>query len=572
MKINLTWDTVTGTLVPVDNLQVVTSGVTTVPTTTPTPVTNSGVSTPPVTSSGVSTPVNTPTSTTPSTPTGTTTASASSYYIWKNGVQNSWRDYSFTGTYSTDATGDKVGVIGAYGAISFNSLNNANVLSQNYLGLQFDIKSDGKQNVSVALYSSQTQVANKVITPTSALQTVTLLWSDFGLTPGATFTNVLFQNLGGTALVDPVVVNNVALLVNPNPSPVPVPLPVLDPSPAPANTNNVPWLSVKGNKIVDSTGTPWMGRGCNVFDNYLDGSGVGTAPATGAAEAIRRIQFAYNAGCDYFRLLLQAFDSSGHETSAGQLMNNPAYLAAVKSIVEFVGTLPGARVEVTVDIDASLSPPIGGQPTLGTTAVLTQLVYSLYNCSHVLFGCCNEPSGNSATSSRTALLSVFNACVAAVRTAEAKVGSKTHLVVVQGVDNYAREVLWYVTNPVTDSANAVVYEAHIYDPNGDQWWNEYVQAAATLPLVCGEFGPATTGTVMSQADSLVWQAELEKLGTPYTFWACDQSAAPAALVNNAPGGSGIGMVLNWNAWGLAVVNALRASKKLAAIKADNSAA
>lgn len=487
------------------------------------------------------------------------------YYIYKDGLQNAWRDYTWA--TETHVTGDEgVGsnvikaTIGAWAGISFNNLNDAAVPSQNYLGVQFDIKGDGQEAINLVLTSDQSDVAMKSIPLTTAWQTVKVLWADLALAPFATFTNVVFRNPTGTAMVYPVEVNNVALIVNPNP-PVTVPVPtVLDTTPALANTAGTKWLHVAGNKILDEAGVQWMGRGVNVFDTRLDGSGIATDPVTATAEVIRRIDFAVANGADYFRLLLQALDSSGKVTAAAEPQNNPAYLTALKNIVNHIGTIPGARVEITVDIDQSLSPAIGGQPTEATAAVLTQLVYSFANCSHVLFGCCNEPAGN-ATAALPALVTVFSHMVAAVRAAEAKVNSPhPHLVVVQGVNNYAREVLYYTTNPVVDPAGAVVYESHIYDTNGDLWWGEYIKAAALIPVMCGEFGPVA-GT-MTLAECATWQAELETLKTPYSGWALDQAAAPAMLVDHTNGGNGVGMVLELNAWGQQFFAALKKAKGL----------
>lgn len=461
----------------------------------------------------------------------------------------------------TDSLGDKEGQIGAYSGISFNNTNDNAVQSQNFLGIQFDIKDSVSEHINVALFSDQTQVVAKSILLPTTMTHMTMSWSDLGLTPFATFTNVVFQNASSVSMSGTVALNNLALITNPNSGSMTQSLPNVDPNPASGSSAGTLTLHVSGTQIVDSSGKKWMGRGVNIFDTNLDGSGIATAPATAAAEVIRRIDYAVANGADYFRLLLQSLNSSGQVPSTSEVIGNAAYLAALKTIVEHIGSIPGARVELTVDIDPTLSPQIGGQPTSATVAVLTQLVYSFYQCNHVLFGCCNEPAGN-ATANLPNVLATFNQCVAAVRTAEAKVGSQHHVVVVQGINNYAREVLYYATNPVTDSANNVVYEAHIYDHSADQFWNEYIQASAKIPLICGEFGPDTSGA-MTLAECATWQAELETLGTSYTGWSLDQGAEPQMLVDNSSGfPAGIGMPLALTAWGQQFFAALKKAKGL----------
>jgi len=450
--------------------------------------------------------------------------------------------------------------MGPYTAVSLNNMNDAPVASQNYLGVQFDVLSDGKQSVSVALYTDQTQVANKVIVPPATKTTMTVLWTDMGLPAFSTFTNVLFQNSTAGTL-NPVELNNIALIVNPNP-PTSVPNPTPDTAPV-AAISGQPSVTVSGVGLVDGNGKAWLGKGVNICDLRGDNSATGLTYAVSAQEIMRRVDFAMANGVNFFRYLLETY------TTAENVLGDQSYWTTVKSVISYILS-KGAVVNASFWIDSSLSPSVGGQPTMSTAPLAAYIASSFPNAQGLMIGLCNEPRNNgtaneSDPTQTAAVLTYRNAvqqCITQIRQMEAQVNSVKHVIVVAGVDEYARNVSYWAANPLQDTQ--VLYACHAYNHATD-WPTLFEAAAAKIPVYIEEFGPAvntadSTGLYMTVAECTQLMQWCNTNGVPYTAWCLHQATPPNLLVDTsaANGGSQVGMTLTWTAWGQAFAAQLAA--------------
>lgn len=309
-----------------------------------------------------------------------------------------------------------------------------------------------------------------------------------------------------------------------------------DPNPIPATTGIV---KVMGNKLVDETGNAWVGHGVNICDVRGDESATGLSYTVSAAEIIRRLDYAKTLGVDYIRYLLESY------TTAQQLTNDAAYLAAVKSVVQHALGI-GMKVEVGIWLDPSESPPLGGQCTAATIPIVQLIAAAFANNQDVLIGLCNEPRNNATEALKQAYRTAAVNCVAAIRATEQAIGAKTHVVLVGGADSWARNVSWFVANPIADTQ--VAYACHVYDPAAS-WQSEFQTAAKTLPIVIEEYGPAS----MTQDDCVALQTYCHTNAIPSAAWCFHQASPPNMLNNTASQNNGtqVGMPLSLTAWGQA---------------------
>lgn len=311
------------------------------------------------------------------------------------------------------------------------------------------------------------------------------------------------------------------------------------------------WLHTSGNHILKDDGTVWVGRGANIHDTRSCNACTFAAPSV--AEVNRRVDELCDVWhANFLRLTLESYATAQGRTQWKSLVNDPAYLQDIVSIVRHIETKPGVYVLVSLWIDPSFD-SLGG-PTAATNAVWTKLASALAGDSQVMFGIVNEPQANYDGALDAKVWTAMNSAVAAIRSAEAAAGGRQHLISVQGTRSWARRLDYYVKHPITAGGGTnIVYETHVYDPSSS-FQALFVGPAATLPVIIGEFGPAEG--YMTEADCSALMSSAESLQIPYLAWTFHPRCPPNLLVDNSGGGCGVGMALKPSPWGTLLKNRL----------------
>lgn len=307
------------------------------------------------------------------------------------------------------------------------------------------------------------------------------------------------------------------------------------------------WLSTARNQIVTSAGTPWMGRGVNIFDTRSCNACSYEPPS--AAEVKRRIDEAVAWGANFFRLTLESYSASGGRVHWKGVLDDSAYVAELQEIVRHVASKPGVYVMLSLWVDPTLD--ANGWPTADTVAVWRRLADVFKAEPRVMFGVANEPAANFDGSRDATVWEAMNRVVEAIRAAEDSAGAPNHLVSVQGTRQWARVLDYYVQRPIAAKAGInVVYETHVYDPS-DTFQRRFEDPSRQLPVVIGEFGPVDEPGVslmtLDDCDRLI--ARAEALGVSYLAWTFHMRCSPDLLQDLSGGGCGIGMSLRPTAWG-----------------------
>ena len=263
-----------------------------------------------------------------------------------------------------------------------------------------------------------------------------------------------------------------------------------------ASAHATGWLSTSGNRIINADTSVWIGRGANLHDTRSCGGGtqVDGTPindnGTGVAEVKRRIDVLVDQWhATFIRLALETDGAAG---AGHSYVESATYRQNVIDIVNYIGTKPGVYVLVAIWQDPSLD--ANGWPTAATNTILAKLATDFYGSAHVMYGVSNEPENNFDGAQDAQVWTAMNSAVAAIRTAEAALGSNRHIVTVQGTRDWARDISYYngaLGHPITAGGGVnVAYETHIYNSPGD--FAALLLAAPgprTIPVIIGEFGP-----------------------------------------------------------------------------------
>ena len=556
---------------------------------------------------------------------GTTTPSVTYQAVYVNGMQNSWRQYSYESanfdsepdTRVTNGVALVAGVQGSglpqYKAFNFNNNNNVAIDSTTVLGFVFDCYAVGGPLVLRAQVDSGqngSPLYYQDITVQAGWGTYTVQWTDAATNgqPG-TFTSWELLNLGANT-PGKVFVNNMQFITNPNPTAPTYTLVPIDTSPCATSPANL-LIHIKGNQFYDANNNRWIGRGFNIPDTRMGGKNeeaYGGVPTAAVPQLNALIDWLVNQGADFFRMYLD------QQSSSADMVNNANYLSSLKQVIDHIGSR-GARVMIAFGIDWTANPsaPPTGQPTTRTLTHVSQIVTSTRNCSHVSYAFSNEPHGNSTDAQKQAALSAFNACIQVVRQIESRDSAAyPHLCVVQGVTNYARNPTWYDANPATDptypianntTVGYLAYDEHNYE-RASAWgavpYNEgFPGTLTTRPFLLGECGvnayfdapsnvgysnfqdPGNTmddggaynGTYANgtRNDIPDFINACERNGVPYCWWIADTRSYPCLLTDNDPNGYGAGKPITWNRDGLVVMQAIRNAKGLTGtLNADGS--
>lgn len=305
--------------------------------------------------------------------------------------------------------------------------------------------------------------------------------------------------------------------------------------PLPSTTG---WLSTAGNRIRRADGSVWMGRGANMHDTRSCGAFTSNSGAplqdgvAGINEVKRRTdELTGNWKGNFLRLVLESRRTQDNYVSSA------TYRSAIREIVNYIGTKPGVYVLVSIWLDPSLD--ANGWPTTATNQILSQLAADFYASPQVMFGVCNEPEANYEGDLDPQVWARMNSAVNAIRTAEANLGSNRHIITVQGTRNWARDLSYYLTHPITAGGGVnIAYETHIYN-NPDEFAS-LLAPAAQIPVILGEFGPVNNQYARASVPDMQKLIDLATAaGVPYLAWTFHQYCPPN-LIGDRPG-------LTWDA-------------------------
>lgn len=316
------------------------------------------------------------------------------------------------------------------------------------------------------------------------------------------------------------------------------------------------WLYTEGARIYRSDGTVFHGRGANIHDTRSCWACAWFEPDP--EEVIRRIDTLTGVwGANFMRLALESYGSGSTEQAGGALqwgtvLEDPAYLADIKAIVDHIGEIPGAVVLLSIWTDPTQSEL--GWPTDATREIWRTLVDTFRDSPHVMFGITNEPAENFDGAQDAAVWEQMNLTVETIRQEEARLGSPQHIITVQGTGGWARRMEYYVEHPITAFGGAnVAYEVHVYNPPSE-FDAMFVEPSATIPIVIGEFGPAEG--YMTEADCSALMEQAEAVEVPYLAWTFHPRCGPGLVVDNTNGGCGVGMDLQPTSWGSLLMDRL----------------
>src|SRR5690606_13586897 len=199
-----------------------------------------------------------------------------------------------------------------------------------------------------------------------------------------------------------------------------------------------------------------------------------------------------------------------------------------------------------------------GWPTEGTTGVWEVVADAVIDRPHVMFGLVNEPESNFDGVQDAEVWQAMNDTVAGIRAVEEARGVPQHIIAVQGTRAWARNLEYYVQNPITAGGGTnIAYETHSYlKPSAfEQVW---AGPSAMLPVIIGEFGPADLGdgTQMTIEDTTALLDAAEQRDIPWLAWTFHMRCDPNLLMDNSGGGCGEDMDLVPSAWGTHIRNRL----------------
>jgi len=329
---------------------------------------------------------------------------------------------------------------------------------------------------------------------------------------------------------------------------------------------NQGWLYTYSNRIMRN-GQVWQGRGMNVPDTRKC---WGTQSATQEWLTVDEVNVIINSatdrhltcngseqagwGADFIRIAMGAYISDD-----SNFIRNIAYR---QHLVDIVNNLSGKRVGPNTDKPVyvmlsmwnDFSKPSNDVPTTSATGPRPGSAYTMeelwvaistvfYKYPYVIYGITNEPQ---YVSDEPIAWQRFNEVVQAIRNNEdamaQQLGQSTpnrHLIAVQGLNNWARKLDYYITHPITAGGGAnVIYETHVYNHQFEATFpfsRLFEIPSQTLPVIIGEFGPDPTG-YMSVSDLVPMMDSAEAHQVPYLGWYFqDNSCQPGMLSSEVLG-------------------------------------
>jgi hypothetical protein len=320
-------------------------------------------------------------------------------------------------------------------------------------------------------------------------------------------------------------------------------------------TASAEWLSVRANRIVTGDGRPFHGRGANLHDTRSCMACAWQTPDTAgvnrwADELIDRWH------ANFIRLLLESLGAPVNPSQVQwrNLVDDDGYYRDIQTIVAHIASKPGVYVMVTLFSDPTIKPNNGDfdseWPTTETLSRYRRLAEAFYANPRVLFGLTNEPHGPADRNAE--LAARYQAAIAAIRAVEDAHGAPHHIVVAQAPQGWAREVQYFVDQPLT--GDNIAYEIHPYNPRAD-FDRLIVQPSRRIPLIIGEYGPAANGgtVYMSEDDVRALWTTAQANEVPYLGWNFHQRCPPNMLQDTASDGCGLAASTNYSfprtSWG-----------------------
>jgi hypothetical protein len=310
-------------------------------------------------------------------------------------------------------------------------------------------------------------------------------------------------------------------------------------------------LVVVGNRLQHPDGTPFHGRGANLHDERSC-SACSFAPAepAGVDRWADELIDGWHANFVRFLLSARAAPYNEFEQQWQNLVDDPQYLADIVENVSHM-TAKGAYVLVTLFADPTMKPESGEfdsewpSSAGDTNTRYAALAEAFADDPHVLFGLTNEPHGSADHDA--ALAAVYADAIAAIRAVEDAHGAPHHIVAVQAPEGYARDLAYFVANPL--AGDQIAYEIHPYNPATD-FDALIVQPSHTLPIFIGEYGPAGS---MTEADVQALWTTAQANEIPYLAWNFHQRCSPDLLQDTASDGCGLAASTGYDfprtAWG-----------------------
>jgi len=314
------------------------------------------------------------------------------------------------------------------------------------------------------------------------------------------------------------------------------------------------WLYTEGNKIFKANGEIWMGRGANLQDTR--GCNACTWSSPDVAEVKRRIDELVDVwGANFIRLTLESYQQDWGRTHWQGLLQDSEYFDDIKEIVDWIGSKTGVYVLLSLWSEPTFSEM--GWPTDNTIPIWEKLAETFSDASYVLYGVANEPTANWNGNLDAQCWEAMNKVVAAIRAVEQRLGSRNHIIAVQGTRAWARRLDYYITHPITaGNGENIIYETHVYDTISE-FQTLFIEPAETLPVIIGEFGPASGYMSMDDCRELIIRAESLKI--PYLAWTFHMRCPPNLLVDYSNGGCGTNMPLEPTPWGELLIEYLHQS-------------
>ena len=300
------------------------------------------------------------------------------------------------------------------------------------------------------------------------------------------------------------------------------------------------WLAVAGNQILGPDGKPFRGRGANLHDMRSCNACTYLPPDV---QGLNRWsdELIDNWHASFVRFDLEAYaDDAGYRKQWQTITADPVYAADVKAAVTHMATKPGVYILVTLFMDPAISDNTGAYdsewPTDAAGPKYQKIVDLFFDQPRVLFGLTNEPHG--PVSNDPELATRYLKAIATIRAQEKSHGGAEHVIVVQAPQGYARDLTYFVQNPLPGSN--IAYEIHPYNQAKD-FDALIVQPKKTLPILIGEYGPADLGggAAMTNSDIMALWAVAQANDVPHIAWNFHHRCPPNMLQDSASDGCGL---------------------------------
>jgi hypothetical protein len=291
------------------------------------------------------------------------------------------------------------------------------------------------------------------------------------------------------------------------------------------------WLHTSGNHLYRGASI-FHGRGANLHDTRS--CNACAYAAANVAEVNRRAdELIDNWKANFIRLDLEAYAAADSRVQWKGVLDDAAYRTDIQTIVSHVSS-KGAYVELSLWIEPTATD--NEVPTAATNEVWKKVADMFKNEPRVLYGIVNEPHNDTDQN----VWNAMNSAVQAIRDVESQGGTPQHVIAVQGTQQWARVLDYYVTHPITAGGGTnIAYETHVYDP-ASEFAKLFENPGKTIPVIIGEFGEQDVDALMQRAEA----AEIS-----YIAWAFHGRCPPNLLVDNSSGGCGVGMTLTPSAFG-----------------------